>query len=105
MFYRSRQRHIANIKVVVSNIERCLYMPSLIVWSEMHTVSTSKDSLGALRSDTSHRQVTERPKSDTLKTKDVSLTLWDSAPVLIIHERCQNISETLYGSYRNVVSD
>ena len=42
---------------------------------------------------------------DTLTTKDVSLSLWDSVLVRIIQERCPNICGTLSASFKNLVPD
>ena len=40
-----------------------------------------------------------------MKTKDVSLSLWDSVLVRKMQERCPNNSRTLSASYKNVVPD
>jgi len=42
---------------------------------------------------------------DTLTTKDVSLSLWDSVLVRIIQERCPYICGTLSASFKNLVPD
>ena len=80
-------------------------MQYLTVWSGMHTVLTSKDIQGDLRSNTSLRLMTAKLLCDTLKFKMLACPSGTVFFVRMIYERCPYISGTLSARLKNVVPD